>query len=152
MAKAFKEIFNITDKDHDVFRDSCIWTVVSKYPAKKLLRYIFKYLDTVQNLNLKFYDIEKTILGTYDNFDGNENICLSSNLRINEIPAVFLHEVFHAIFPQIENDKYIVKLEMKAMKAITLKEGYKVLRFVFNNTSWGIKWKKQKNRKLMKKK
>lgn len=147
MAKPFRIIFNITDKDHDRFKDTCIWVIVKQYSTKKLIKFIFNYLDSVSNLKLKFYKLKFNTLGMYDNFDGHENISLSPSLRIDEVPAVFLHEVFHAIFPQIENDKYIIHLEKKTTKALTLQQGYKILNYIFKNTSWRSEWKKDRNRK-----
>lgn len=140
MAKAFRMEFDITSEHHALFVDSCIWPKIKKYTGKELLGFVFKYMATVPKLKLKFYDLKrKGLLGLYYNIP-YDTINLSSELRVNEVPAVFIHEVLHAIFPQIEEDKYIQNMEHKVcryiIKSKTFLNTFKIMSYVFTNTSW----------------
>lgn len=115
------------------FQDKVIWEQIKELSAKDLKRYLFKFVRS-KGYTVVFRDLSKEndpgTLGLNYQPDHKITLC-STKLSISELPSVVIHECFHSIFNQLENEDYIELLEKKVLKALTITEANRLLREVF---------------------
>lgn len=126
--------FDIPAKAYAEFQDKVIWNQLKDTPAKELKRYLFKFVRSkgysVTFRDLSNIDPKPLVLGLNTQSDHKIDIS-STELTLSELPAVIIHECFHSIFAQLENEDYIELLEKRVIKALTIKEANRLLREVF---------------------
>lgn len=124
--------FDIPTKIFAEFQDKVIWDQLKDTPVKDLKKYLFKFVRS-KGYSVTFRDLSKDDPGTLGlNYQPDHKIeVCSTKLSISELPAVIIHECFHSIFRQLENEEYIELLEKKVVKALTIKEANRLLREVF---------------------
>jgi hypothetical protein len=128
--------FDIPTKAFLEFQDNVIWEKLKNTSTKELKKYLFKFIKS-KGYKVVFRDLseeeqkDEIILGLNQQPDHKISIC-STKLSISELPAVIIHECFHSIFHQLENEDYIEELENKVVSALTLKEANRILREVFS--------------------
>jgi hypothetical protein len=133
---AFVVEFDIPTEAYLQFQDKIIWEKIKDISIKELKKYLFKFIRS-KGYRVYFKDLKKeaaedeVLLGLNHQPDHKISIC-STQLSISELPAVIIHECFHSIFNQLENEDYIRTLEKKVVSSLTIKEANRLLREVFS--------------------
>jgi len=131
------------DQEQSIKSQLFFKTIISR-GIRQLEKDTIKYL--VENKLEVFFDKITDCYGFQESITGfKDTIHLDSKLRIIDFPAVWLHECFHGIFPQL-CEREVKRLERWAIRRCSLKFINKIVGLLFTK-----QWKMLKfNRGLSK--
>jgi len=128
----FTVTFDVSSKVLATAVNTIVWEQVKRLPQKTLLSYIYKFLKS-SGYSITFRDCDDD-LGV--NFHPDHDIHISSTrLSFSELTGVIIHEIYHSVFAQLEEDA-VLDLERRTMRRLTIPQANRILHLVFQKSRW----------------
>jgi len=111
--------------------------IVPKYP----LNHILKYIQS-GNVVFRFRNLRPNLLGESIPLHDHETkheadiVNLSVHIRVEELPAVIIHECLHLILPEPHAEQLVLQLERRILRTMTQKQINKLLHIVLAHSCW----------------
>lgn len=112
-------------------QDNLIGLKIAKMSSQSLIKDVLSY---IKHSHCRFFFVnfkDTRQLGEYFN-EPSDEIHIASRARVDCVVGIVVHECLHAIFPQINSEHRVLKLERRLLRAMTVKQADKILHEVFN--------------------